>query len=410
MARRSLWLSLVGACERAVWQLIRKRTERRYVEKGGDPERWPERTGQAEAEPSEGPVIWVHAVSMGEMTSALPLIDALLAARPDARVLLTTTTVSSASLAALRLPERAIHRFAPVDDPGAVGRFLNQWKPERAIFLESELWPSQIAALDRRRIPLAVVSARLTEESARRWGRVPGLARAVFGRITLLLAQDAATAERARALGARNVEVAGSLKSAAAPLPVDEAERTRLAARIGQRPVWIAASTHPGEEKRVAEAHAILQKTHPDSLLILAPRHAERGPELEQLLERWRPRLRSRGAAPVGDLYIADTYGELGLWFSLSRTVFLGGSLVEGIGGHNPLEPAAFACRILTGPHTANADPDIAALGPVVTRVHTPSQIAEAVAESIGPPRTDTTQTGPDADLARAIAGACLAL
>lgn len=409
MAGRSIWLSLVGLGERALWPLIRRRTRRRYVEKGGDPDRWPERLGQGDPVP-EGSVIWVHAVSVGEMMSALPLIEALLAARPDARVLLTTTTASSASLASMRLPDRAVHRFAPVDDPGAVTRFLTQWKPERAIFLESELWPSQIAALDRRRIPLAVVSARLTEETARKWGRAPGLARAVFGRITLLLAQDAATAERARALGALNVEVAGSLKSAAAPLPVDEAERAAFAARIGDRPVWVAASTHPGEEKLVADAHAILRRTHPDALLILVPRHAERGAELEETLARWRPRLRSRGAPPIGDLYIADTYGELGLWFSLARTVFLGGSLVEGIGGHNPLEPAAFACRILTGPHTTNAESDFAALGPVVTRVRTPSEIAEAAAASIGPARTETRAQGPTADLARAIAGACLAL
>lgn len=409
MAGRSIWLSLVGLGERAVWPLIRRRTERRYVEKGGDPKRWPERLGRSDAAP-DGPVIWVHAVSVGEMMSALPLVEALLAARPEARVLLTTTTVSSASLASMRLPERAIHRFAPVDDPAAVARFLTQWKPERAIFLESELWPSQIAALDRRRIPLAVVSARLTEESARKWGRAPGLARAVFGRITLLLAQDAATAERARALGAPRVEVAGSLKAASAPLPVDEAERAAFAERIGDRPLWVAASTHPGEEKLVTDAHALLRKTHPDALLIIAPRHAERGAELAEKFARWQPRLRSRGAPPVGSLYIADTYGELGLWFSLSRTVFLGGSLVEGIGGHNPLEPAAFACHILTGPHTANAETDFSALGPVVTRVRTAAEIATAAAESLGPPRTEIHGKGPTADLARAIAGACLAL
>ena len=406
--RGGLRLTAIGGAERLIWPLIARRTRRRFVRNGGPPDRWSERLGHTHGRP-DGAVIWVHAVSVGEMMSALPLIDAILDARPDAHVLLTTTTASSAALAGMRMPDRALHRFAPIDHPAAVRRFLDHWAPERAVFLESELWPTQIAALYRRGIPLALASARISARAAKGWGRSPRLARAVFGRIGLILAQDADTAERARSLGAPRVEIGGSLKLASAKLPVDPEERARFADAIGTSPVWVAASTHPGEEEIVLRAQDRILTARPGTICILAPRHKERGDEVSILLTE--PARRSRGGLPrPGRVYLADSYGELGLWFSLTGTVFLGGSMIPGIGGHNPLEPAGFGCRIITGPHTENATADFTTLAREgrVTRVRDDMELATAVLATLDT-APDAGLTG-DPDRARRIAAACLTL
>ena len=400
------WDRVTGGLARLAWPILQNRARTSFLKRGGDPARWPERTGHDPTADATG-VIWVHAVSVGEMMSALPLIDALLRARPYAQVLLTTGTASAARIAADRLPTGARHRYAPVDHPDAVARFLDTWKPARAIFLESEIWPNQIAALARRGIPLALVSARLTPAAARGWQRSGPIGRAIFARIPLILTQDNDSATRARALGAPDVRVAGSLKTAARPLPVDAAERARMAAAIGDRPVWTAASTHAGEEEIVIDAHARIRDQRPDALLILAPRHRERGPDIAARLGPFPQR--SDGALPTdAATYLADTDGELGLWFATSPTVFMGGSLIDGIGGHNPLEPAAFGCTLITGPHTANADADFATLP--VTRVTDADTLARNVLDAwrSGPaaPPDPTAAT----DRADRIARACLDL
>ncbi len=392
------------------------RLRRGFAAKGGDPARWPERLGREAGPRPDGAVIWVHAVSVGEMGSALPLVEALLAERPDATVLLTTTTATSADLAARRLPEGAVHRFAPLDHRPAVARFLDHWRPERAIFLESEVWPVQVAELARRGIPLALVSARLTARSADRWRRLaPGLARWTFGRIPLVLAQEAATATRARDLGAPRVEVSGSLKAAAARLPVDPAARDALARALGTRPVWVAASTHAGEEPAIAAAQARVLERHPEALCILAPRHADRAEAILPDLAGLTVAQRSRGDRPgsATQLYLADTLGEMGLWYDLAPVVFLGGSLMPGIGGHNPLEPAAFGCALLTGPHTANAQAEFARLiaAGQAARVADADALGAAVAERLAAGAPDrAAAAAADPDLATRVARACLAL
>ena len=410
---RPVALDLYRAAVAAIVPVFSPLLRRRFMRKGGDGARWPERLGQAAADRPDGAVIWVHAVSVGEMMSALPLVDALLAARPDAHVLLTTTTASSASLAAMRLPRRAIHRFSPLDTPAIVSRFLDAWRPERAIFLESELWPVQVTALAARGIPLALVSARLTARSAGRWRRfAPGLARALFSRVSLVLAQEAETARHASEFGAPEVDVAGSLKTAAARLPVDADALAAMETAIGSRPVWIAASTHEGEEEIVLQAHAAVLGNRPDTLLILAPRHVERRDDIPRADLAFA--VRSSGALPdaTTQVYLADSYGEMGLWFSLSPVVFLGGSLRSGIGGHNPLEPAAFGATILTGPHTANAEADFAGLIDAGTarRVETASGLAHAVSGLLAAGTSAAGAKPGDPDLAHRIARRCLAL
>ena len=402
-----------------VVQAFLPRLARRFVEKGGDPSRWPERMGHDPDARPGGPVIWVHAVSIGEMTSALPLVDALLDARPDATILMTTTTSSAGALAEARLPPGAVHRFAPLDLREAVRRFLDHWRPERAIFLESEIWPVQIMELKARGIPFALVSARLTDRSTERWRRyAPGLARALFSEMSLVLAQDEETAGRARALGAPRVDVAGSLKAAARPLPLNGAARNALLRATSARPVWVAASTHPGEEEEVVAAHRTICRRNPATLLILAPRHPERAPAILDLLDGLNVAQRSRGSLPCPEteIYLADTLGEMGLWYDRAPIVFLGGSLKPGIGGHNPLEPAAFGCAILTGPHTDNtrAEFDRLLAAGAAIRVSGPAELARGVARLLtdgasamgAKAREAVGETG----VAMQVATACLAL
>ncbi len=330
---------------------------RRLARGKEDPTRWPEKLGQISVARPAGRVIWLHAVSVGEGLSVLPLLKEL-TARDGVTVLLTCTTVTAMGLMQARVPERVIVQFLPLDLPGPVARFLDHWHPDVAVMVESEFWPRLIHATHARGIPLILANARMSDRSARRWGRMGGLARAVLGRFTLLAAPDAAMAERLVSLGAEGarVQVTGSLKRAAERLPVDPAELAHLRSVIGGRPLWLAASTHAGEEAAVADAHRLLCQSHPDALLILAPRHPARAGEIGEILaaqglsQGWR----SRGEVPGAQVYLADTLGEMGLWFDLCPLSFVGGSLVPGIGGHNAYEPALHGSAILHGPHVGN--------------------------------------------------------
>ncbi|HTU52599.1 MAG TPA: 3-deoxy-D-manno-octulosonic acid transferase [Acetobacteraceae bacterium] len=306
-----------------------------------------------------GRLLWLHAASVGETVSVLPLLKALGRQDEELNVLVTTGSVTSASLLLDRLPglglgQRARHRFVPLDVPGWVARFLDHWRPDAAAFVESELWPNLIAAAAARRIPLALLNGRLSERSFERWRLAPGFARRILGAFSLVAARSEADAARLSMLGAAAVEVPGDLKLAADPLPVDERERERLAALLGARPRWLAASTHPGEEAIAAEAHRGLSGDFPGLTTIIAPRHPERGPEIAAALSDLAPARRAAGAdPPAGGVYIADTLGELGLLYRLAPIVFVGRSLA-GKGGQNPLEPARLGCAIAVGPNTKN--------------------------------------------------------
>ncbi len=318
--------------------------------------RLPEREGIDPAPRPPGRLVWLHAASVGESQSILPLL-AELARTPSLTLLVTTGTVTSAALLHERLPalglERVLHRFVPLDVPRWAARFVDHWRPDAAAFVESELWPNLLAACRARGVPMMLVNARMSARSLRGWQRAPGFAHQVLGAFERVHPQSEADAERLLLLGARAVDPAGNLKLAAPPLPVDAAELARLRAILGSRPVWLAASTHPGEEDVAAEVHRALAPAHPGLLTIIAPRHPERGPALAVALGA--PR-RTQDPPPEG-IWIVDTMGELGLLYRLAPVVFVGRSLV-GQGGQNPLEPARLACAIAMGPHTANfADP-----------------------------------------------------
>jgi 3-deoxy-D-manno-octulosonic-acid transferase len=306
-----------------------------------------------------GRLIWLHAASVGEAVSILPVLPAL--AEGVSTIVITTGTVTSARLLAQRLDPslagRVLHRFAPLDVPHWAARFVDHWRPDAAAFIESELWPNLLAACRARGIPTMLINARLSERSLARWRRVPGLARHVLGGFARVQPRSETDAERLRALGCCRLGEPGDLKLAAPPLPVDETELQRLHDLLAGRPIWLAASTHPGEDKLILGAHRRLVTDHPGLLTIIVPRHPERGGTISAASYR------SRGEDPPEEgVWVADTLGELGLLYRLTGIAFIGRSLLPPGGGQNPLEPAHLGCAIAVGPHTGNFTDHVAML------------------------------------------------
>ena len=327
-----------------------------------------ERRGEAAARPA-GRLLWLHAASVGETVSALPVLEALAIAEPALAFLFTTGTVTSAELLDRRLPpevaRRVAHRFLPLDVPAWVARVLAGWRPDAAAFVESELWPNLLAAARAQGLPMALVNARMSPRSFAAWQRAPGLARETLSGFRLVLARSAADAGRLRRLGAAQAECWGDLKAAAPPLPVDEAALARLSARLGKRPVFLAASTHPGEEALAVAAHGLVAPALPGLLTVLVPRHPERGAAVAEAAAAAGLAVARRTAGgvpgPQTEVYVADTLGELGLFYRLAGVALIGGSLVPH-GGQNPLEAARLGCPILLGPHTFNFEEPVARL------------------------------------------------
>ena len=354
---------------------------RRAIAGKEDAARLAERRGVAAEPRPPGFLTWVHGASVGEAQSALPLIDRLLARGP---VLMTTGTVTSAGLMRERLPPGAQHQFVPVDRPAWVGRFLDHWRPDLALWLESELWPNLVLATRARGTPMVLVNGRMSERSFRRWRWAPGTIRTLLGAFDLCLAQSEASAERFRALGAGRVAVPGNLKFAAPPLPVDPGSLEALRAAIGDRPRWLAASTHDGEEAIAGRVHQALAPRFPGLVTIIAPRHPARGAAIAAELPG-RVRRRAAHEAPDGDIYVADTLGELGLLYSLSPIAFIGRSLAAG-GGQNPLEAARFGCAVLHGPEMANFREAVALIGDAAREVADEAALTGAVGELLADP------------------------
>ena len=321
------------------------------------PERLNERMGIASLPRPPKTLLWFHAASVGETNVVLPLIEALRRERPGLGILLTTVTVTSARIAAARLPKGAIHQFVPLNSPAFVRRFLDHWRPDMALFTESEIWPNLIMDADRRRIPLMLLNARMSDRSFKRWVKLPGLSRPLFSRFAVVLAQSDLLAKRLKVLGARKVISAGNIKFDSPPPPVDPAELARLKRAIGERPVFLAASTHPGEDESVADAHKALLASYPGLLTIIVPRHPERGTDIALALRArgLDTARRSEGALPGSDtgIYVADTVGELGLFYAVAPFAFIGGSLVPH-GGQNPIEAVKLGAGVITGPHWHN--------------------------------------------------------
>jgi 3-deoxy-D-manno-octulosonic-acid transferase len=349
-----LYRGLTGLAEPLAPLLLDLRARRGKEDFG----RLNERLGRPILKRPSGPLIWLHGVSVGESMSLLPLVERLRAERRDVNLLVTSGTVTSAELLAKRLPAGVMHQFAPVDAPHAVRGFLDHWRPDAGVLVESELWPNLILGAQERGTKLALVSARITQKTAKNWSRTPKAARQVLDAFSLILAQDTESAERLESLG-RAPDGRLNLKYAGDPLPFEVKALAAAKRAAGTRPVLLAASTHDGEEEMVLEAWQQLdtaQRGNP--ILVIVPRHRERGPAIAELS---RTIGFATGRFGEGDrfsrncdVYVADSLGELGLWFRLAHTAFIGGSLKPGIGGHNPLEAVQVGTPVISGTHVAN--------------------------------------------------------
>ncbi len=378
MARAPLGLLAYRLATGALSPLVPLLLRRRMRRGKEDSARLDERLGHARRARPEGQLVWIHGASVGESVSVLSLIGKLLEV-PGRQVMVTSGTVTSAKVMAERLPKGAFHQFVPLDVPAAVRRFLDHWRPDVALFVDSEIWPNMLSQAHARGIPLALINGRMSARAFAGWRRAQRMARAILSLYDVCLVQDSETAERLQTLGARAVIVAGNLKADAPPLPADAHKLDELVKAIGARPVLLAAQTHPGEDETVLPAHDALRKTFADLLTVLVPRHPERGAELAMLCGTRAHRRRALGQLPGADtaIYIADTLGELGLFYRLAPFAFVGGSLLPH-GGHNPLEPARLERGVLFGPHTQNFARDYEAISSAqgMGLVHSSAEIA----------------------------------
>jgi 3-deoxy-D-manno-octulosonic-acid transferase len=350
-----------------------------------------ERRGIPSRERPRGPLVWIHAASNGEAQSVLVLIERILRTLPDLNILMTTGTVTSAQMMGQRLSGRVIHQYVPIDRIGWVRSFLNYWKPNAGLWVESELWPNLVLESKRQDIPLALINACMSERSHKSWGRAPALAKELLSAFEIILAQDNDIAQRLHDLGAPHVSVTGNLKLSAKPLPATAGELIALQESIGDRPVWLAASTHPTEEGMVGEVHRTLVGRFPNLLTLLAPRHPQRGDDIEQSLTGLGLTVTRRSRDEIitadTDIYLLDATGLLGQLYRVSPLAFVGGSLIPH-GGQNMLEAAQLGCAVLHGPHVDNfrsITASLAAAG-ASREVANREELTRSVAELLGNP------------------------
>ncbi len=315
-----------------------------------------ERFGRSVYARPKGRLLWIHAASVGEANSVLVLIKQVLEKFPQVRILLTTGTVSSAELMKKLLPPGVIHQYTPVDTPEATERFMRHWLPDIGWFVESELWPNLLAAASRYHCLMTLINARMSPRSFRLWQKIPQDAARILGYFSCCFPQSAEDAQRLKLLGAKQIISSGNLKYDAPTLSCQENLLVLLHKACEKRHIWLAASTHNGEEEIIGAAHAMLASRYPDLLTIIVPRHPARGGEIAINLEKYgKCFLRSQQQIPPPEaaFYIVDSLGELGLFYRLAEIVFIGGSLIKH-GGHNPLEAARLSCCILSGSHIYN--------------------------------------------------------
>ena len=329
-----------------------------------DAERVGERKGQSKVARPAGALVWIHGASVGEILAVAGLVERLRAM--NIGILLTSGTVTSAAMVAQRFPPEVIHQFIPLDSPRFVARFLDHWQPSFALFVESDLWPNLILAGAERRIPMIVVNGRMSQRSFQKWRILPGMMRTLMGHFEMCLAQSQGDADRFSALGSPHVFNTGKLQVDVPAPPADPQQLAQLQAAVQGRPVVVAASTHPGEEEHVFEAQRQLARYFPSLLMVVAPRHPDRGESVAQLAGSFglRAALRSRAELPSSshDVYVADTLGELGLLYRLTPIVFMGGSFVS-MGGHNPVEAVKLGAATIHGPNVENWSEVYEALG-----------------------------------------------
>lgn len=350
-----------------------------------DESRINERLGHASLPRPAGELVWIHGASVGESRVTLTLAHALLGARPGLTVLLTSGTVTSAALVGREAPPGVIHQYVPADTPAAARRFVSHWKPDIGVFVESELWPNLIVEAARSGARLALVNARMNEASLRRWQRWDQSGKALVGHFSWISPADGRTARGLGKLLERKLSVAGNLKLEVLPPMPSEGKLNAARTIVNGRPLWVAASTHAGEEELVLEAHRHILETDPDALLILAPRHPRRADAVAELLDARGLAFarRSQREAPRQDVpvWLADTLGEMSLWFELAPVALIAGSLKPAIGGHNPVEATRLGCSVISGPWRDSFSDvyDAYETHNAVTTVHDARDIADAI-------------------------------
>src|ERR1700730_3121209 len=356
-----------------------------------DPERIGERRGLTRDVRPHGPMVWIHGASVGEVLASAALIEKLRAL--NIRILLTSGTVTSAAIVAKRFPADIIHQYVPYDSPRYVARFLDHWRPSLALFIESDLWPNLILASAARRLPMVLINGRMSHRSFPRWRRVSNTISALLGRFEVCLAQSQLDADRFAALGSRNVITTGNLKLDVPAPPADAGKLERLMAVNRGRPIIVPALTHPGEEDILLATHRTLAAFFPSLLSVVVPRHPVRGEAIARTIAAsgLHVGLRSREELPTAttDIYVADTMGELGLFYRLAPIVFMGGSLVPH-GGQNPIEAIKLGASIVHGPHTFNFTDVYEALDGAggASRAYTPEALGTQVAQLLADPST----------------------
>lgn len=336
---------------------------RRYIEKRKkigkeDVKRFNERVGRPSMKRPAGRLVWLHGASVGESISMLPLINRLLEIYPDIHVMVTTGTTTSAEVMAKRLPERAFHQYLPIDNPVFATRFVRYWQPTIALWFESEFWPAILSAIKRKNIPLILINGRISNKTFKRWQQFEYIIKELLACFTACLGQSEEDAYRLRVLGAKDAMCLGNLKYAGLPIPVDAEKKKEILEQIGERPLWLVSSTHSDEEAKIGRFLKELNEKHPNLLTLIAPRHPHRGVEIrDQLRDEYKLNvaLRSEGDKITAktDVYIADTIGEMGIWYEISPIVFVGGSLIPH-GGQNFMEPSRCRDAVIVGPHMHN--------------------------------------------------------
>lgn len=323
-------------------------------------ERLPERLGRSKTRRPTGPLVWMHAASVGESQLLLTVLREVRALVPNVRAVMTTQTLTSADMVARSGDDIVIHQMAPVDAPGAVGRFLDHWRPDAVVFAEGEIWPNLLLAVGRRKLPAALINARMTDRSIEGWVGRLATARKLFGVFGFVGAADPKTAGALDAILGRQPDVIGNLKRAMQATPAAGEMVERWRAEMARRRMLLAASTHEGEEDMALDALEMVRKGGGGTpLLVIAPRHPERGKEIAGLcaVRGLRTQLRSQDRGTPGadcDVLVADTLGEMMLWFEVADGVFLGGASVDDVGGHNPMEPAQLRQKVFCGPYGFN--------------------------------------------------------
>ncbi len=341
-----------------LYPLVIKRYINKRKENGKeDVKRFNERIGRPALKRPEGKLVWLHGASVGESVSMLPLIQKIIETYPDIHVMVTTGTVTSADVMNKRLPERAFHQFIPIDNPIFTTRFVKYWHPDVVLWFESEFWPAILSSIRRKNIPLILINGRISNKTFKRWQQFDFLSKELLSCFTLCLGQSEEDAYRLRVLGAKDAICLGNLKYAGLPLPIDEEKRNELLTQINNRPLWLASSTHNDEEVKVAKIHQRLLAKFPDLLLIIAPRHPNRGQEITDELHKLNIKTALRSAnekiTTATNIYIADTIGEMGLWYDIANLVFIGGSLIPH-GGQNFIEPSRVRDAVIVGPYMHN--------------------------------------------------------